>query len=148
MPVPAPVRLAVLPAVLAVAAAVAGPAPPARADLMTACSSEVREFCSDVARGRGRISACLAGRMDRLGAGCRPEVQAVAHGRLVPRDVRKLFTPSFRADLPAACAAPAASLCPGVPQGDGRVFACLYARTDRVGSACSTEAEAALKQSP
>jgi hypothetical protein len=59
--------------------------------------------------------------------------------------VRKIFDPAFRADLPAACEPAAASLCPGVAPGDGRVFACLYAHTDRVGDACSAEVQATIQ---
>ena len=64
----------------------------------------------------------------------------------MPGEVRRIFDPSLRATLPQSCAAPAASLCPGVPLGDGRVFACLYARSDRVSRTCNGEAEAALRQ--
>ena len=132
-------------AVLALAAALGSHASAARADLMTACASEVGRFCADVSRGRGRISACLAGHMNALGPACLPEVQAVARGRLVPRDVRKIFNPAFRAPLPQACVVPAAQVCPGVPTGDGRIFACLYAREDRIGATCSAAAQATLK---
>ena len=47
---------------VAVLAVLSLPAVPARADLMTTCAAEVQRFCSDVSRGRGRISACLASR--------------------------------------------------------------------------------------
>jgi hypothetical protein len=45
----------------------------------------------------------------------------------------------------SAPAGAAARLCPGVPLGDGRAFACLYARNDRAGQACSSAAQATLK---
>lgn len=131
---------------LVLVAALAGSAVAGRAELMTACAPEVRQFCADVDQGRGRVSACLAGYMDRLGPACLPEVRSMAQSRMVPGDVRKLFDPEVRVELPAACRAEAARLCPGVATGDGRVFACLYARTDRVDAACSVEAKAALRQ--
>src|SRR5918996_5440502 len=114
--------------VFALAAALIGHTVAARADLITGCASEVSQFCTDVTQGRGRLSACLAGHMNQLGSGCLPEVQAVARSPLVPGGVRKNFNPAFRAALPQACVTPAAQFCPGVPAGDGRVFACLYAR--------------------
>lgn len=117
----------------------------ARADLMSACAPEITRYCGDVSQGRGRVSACLAGEMGNLSAACRPEVQAVGRSRLTPADVRKVFDPAFRAALPHACVAPAARFCPGVPVGGGPIFACLYARSDRVGKDCSDAARATLR---
>ena len=113
---------------------------------MTACASEVPRYCADVSQGRGHISACLASYMGQLGAACLPEVQAVGRSRLTPRYVRNVFDPAFRAPLPQACVAPAAQFCPGMAPGEGRVFACLYAHSNRVGKACSDAAQATLKQ--
>jgi Cysteine rich repeat len=136
---------ALLPA-LALATVLTAHATDARADLMTACASEISRYCGDVSQGRGRISACLMGQMGRLSPACRPEVQAVGRSRLTPGYVRKALNPAFRASLPEACAAPAAQFCPGMTPGEGRVFACLYARSDRVPKACSNAAQATLKQ--
>jgi len=136
---------AVLP-ILALAAALATPAPAARADMMSACASESGKYCSAVSKGRGRISACLAAHMGDLGAACQPEVQAVMQGRLTPAYVRRALDPSFRATLPQVCAAPAAQFCPGMATDRGPVFACLYAFSDRVPKACSDAAQAVLKQ--
>ena len=132
--------------VLALATVLTAHATEARADLMTACASEIGRYCADVSQGRGRISACLMSQMGRLGSACRPEVQAVAQSRQTPSYVRKALNSGFRAPLPEACAAPAAQFCPGMGPGEGRVFACLYARSDRVPKACSDAAQATLKQ--
>jgi hypothetical protein len=121
------------------------PVAPARADLMTACAPEIQRYCADVSRGRGRISACLASEMASLGAACRPEVQGVMQSPLTPGYVRRALDPSFQAPLPQACVTPAKALCPGIPPGDARVFACLYARADRAGKACSDAATATLR---
>lgn len=137
----------ILPLFAALATLVAtGVAAPARADMMTACAPEVQRFCSDVSRGRGRISACLASEMARLSPGCRGEVQSVMAGPLTPAYVRRALQPGFSAPLPAACVTPAAQLCPNIPATDARVFACLYARGDRAGRACNNAANAALRQ--
>ncbi len=136
---------ALLPA-LALATALTTHATNARADLMTACASEISRYCADVSKGRGRISACLMSQMGRLSTTCLPEVQAVAGSRLTPSYVRKALNPSFRAPLPEACAASAARFCRGMRPGGGRVFACLYARSDRIPKACFNAAQATLKQ--
>ena len=139
-----PMRSNALLPVLALATVLTAYATDARADLMTACASEISRYCADVSKGRGRISACLMGQMGRLGPTCRPEVQAVAQSRQTPGYVRNALNPAFRAPLPEACAAPAAKFCPGMTRG--RVFACLYARSDRVPKACFDAAQATLKQ--
>jgi hypothetical protein len=130
---------------LALVAGIALPGQPARADMMTACAPEIQRFCSDVSRGRGRISACLASEMARLSAACRPEVQGVMQSPLTPGYVRQALRPGFQAPLPASCVAPAKALCPGIPAGDARVFACLYARSDRAGRDCNNAATATLR---
>jgi len=132
--------------VLALAAALTSPATAARADVLAACASEIGRYCADVSKGRGRISACLMGQMGRLGPACQPEVQAVAQSRLTPSYVRKALNPAFRAPLPEACSKPAAQFCPGMTPGKGSVFACLYARSDRIPKACSDAAQETLKQ--
>ena len=116
------------------------------ADLMTVCAPEIQKYCTDVSKGRGRISACLFGRLDKLSAACEPEVLALRQSRFTPEYAREVFDPAFRAPLPQACVAPAKSLCPAVPTGDGRAFACLYARADRVPKTCLDATQAELKQ--
>lgn len=131
---------------LALAGSLALPGAGTTGDLMTVCGPEIQKYCTDVSKGRGRVSACLLGRTDKLSAACKPEVLALGQSRATPAFARKLFDPAFRAPLPNACVAPAKSLCPGVSTGDGRAFACLYARGDRVPKTCADSAQAELKQ--
>jgi cysteine rich repeat protein len=140
-----PLRRNVLLPALALATAVSVSAT-ARGDMMTTCASEISRYCSAVTQGRGRISACLASYMGGLSAACRAEVQAVGQSRLTPAWVRPVFNPAFRAPLPAACTSDAARFCPGMSPGEGRVFACLYAFSDRVSRTCGDAAQAAMKQ--
>ena len=133
-----------LPPVLALATLLTAQATDARADIMTTCTSEISKYCADVSEGEGRIVACLVGQMGRLKPACLADVQA--QGPMTPASVRAVFNPAFRASLPEACVTPAAQFCPGMTPGEGRVFACLYARSDRVSKACSDAAQAALEQ--
>jgi hypothetical protein len=116
----------------------------ARADLMAACSPEIGRLCADVRQGRGRITACLASQREDLAPACLAEVQAATGRRVIPQIAREILNPGFRADLPPACMAAAARFCPEVRPGDGRVLACLYARSDRLDSACSSAARHAV----
>ena len=126
-------------------AALLAAAAPAHADLMTSCAAEVGRYCADVDHGRGRMTACLASRWDELGAQCQSAVQSATRHPLVPGSARRIFDPSFRAALPAVCQPAAARVCPDVPAGDGRVFACLYARSSQVGADCTSEAEQTIR---
>ena len=137
------VRAALVVAVLA--AALAGGANVARADLMTACASEIGKYCPDVATGRGRVVACLAAWRGSIGAACQKEVTTALNSRLTPADMRASLAPGASVALPAACTQEAAKFCRGVPTGDGRVLACLYARGNRVDATCRAQARAAMK---
>jgi hypothetical protein len=117
----------------------------ARADLMSACATEIGQYCSDVDRGRGRVTACLASHTEKLSASCRPEVNSAASSRLVPNDMRKIFDPGFRAGVPPSCQTAAETLCPSVASGDGRIFACLYAHSNQVADSCTSAAQATLR---
>ena len=132
--------------VLALATVLTANATDARANIMTTCNSEISRYCADVSEGKGRIVACLVGQMGQLSPVCLADVQGKEQSLLTPGSVRVLFDPAFRASLPEACAAPAAEFCPQMTPGEGRVFACLYARSDRVPQACSDAAQEALEQ--
>lgn len=141
-------RLSLVIAAAVLAMSSASTAGMARADMMSACASDIASLCSDVSRGRGRISACLFADMSRLSAACRPEVEAVARkgesSRLVPAGVRALMGSGTAPAVPAACSADVAGFCSGVDAGDRNTLACLYARTDRVSNACSAAVRSAL----
>ncbi len=120
---------------------------PARANMMATCAPEIASLCPNVREGRGRITACLFSHGEKLGAGCRGEVQAVASSggsRFAPSGVRSMMAPGFAANPPASCQADAGRVCGNVQNGDGRMFACLYAHTDKVSGTCSTDARATL----
>jgi hypothetical protein len=138
-----PPRSALIAAAVA-AAALSGPAGPARADMMSACAPAIGQFCADVRRGRGRLAACLASQRPALAQDCRAEVLAAGRSPLVPRTARAVLAPGFSAALPPACAEAAARFCPGLPSRDGRVLACLYARSDRVDAPCVSAARSAI----
>ena len=129
---------------LALVIGLAALATDARANIMTTCTSEISRYCADVSEGKGRIVACLVGQMGQLSPVCLADVQE--QGSNAPGAMRVVFNPAFRASLPEVCAAPAAEFCPQMTPGEGRVFACLYARSDRVPRACSDAAQVTLKQ--
>lgn len=127
------------------AIALAAPPATARAGLMNTCKAEITANCAGVAKGRGRISACLMAYEDRLSGDCRGEVVKVRNSRTFQRYVPGGFEalPSWaqNAGLRRACASDVTRHCPRVKVGDGRLLACLYARLNSVSKTCSAEAK-------
>jgi hypothetical protein len=94
------------------------------------CVADVRQFCSGVRPGGGRIASCLHDNEARLSAACR-ERRAAAEAR-------------FRQhveELVAACGSDVDRLCSGVKPGGGRLFACLNRQQDDLSSSCRPKIE-------
>jgi hypothetical protein len=117
-------------------------------NLMAACEAEIAVKCTGVSKGRGRISACLYAHDDKLSGACRVEVAKVSNSstfqRYIPTGVRSLQGSGYEASLRKACTSDADKLCTRVKTGNGRILACLYARSNSVRKACSSKAKMVL----
>ena len=94
------------------------------------CADDVRQFCSDVRTGGGRVESCLHDNEARLSAACK-ERRAAAEA-------------SFRQhveELGVAWGLDADRLCSGVKPGGGRVVACLIRQQDDLSSSCRPKIE-------
>ena len=113
-------------------------------NLIAACKAEIAANCTGVSKGRGRISACLWAHGDKLSGTCRTEVLKVSNSRTfqryIPADIGSGKGSQYEAGLRRACTSEVNKLCSGVKTGDGRILACLYARSNSVSKACSSEA--------
>ena len=87
----------------------------------TACASAVWQYCPNVPPGEGRLLACVSARWSDLSSTCRDAVGAASE------KLQRFQT---------ACGSDAERLCPGVPAGGGKIFACLKLYEDAVSSAC------------
>jgi hypothetical protein len=87
------------------------------------CASDVHRFCPRTPRGGGRVLECLAPYLGRreLSSNCESAV-AEAIDRW--------------AAFADACSDDAASLCPNVQAGGGRMFLCLRSQSGRLSSRC------------
>lgn len=126
---------------LALPLATAGSA--ARADdMMDVCKAEIASTCGDIKEGRGRIFACLYAHGDTLSGGCRTEVDAISRTstaqRLLPTDAE---SSRQQASLKTACASDIDRVCTGVREGEGRLLACVYARSNKVSASCEAAAK-------
>lgn len=86
-----------------------------------ACADDVGSFCADVPPGKGAVLGCLAQNQASL----TPQCQGVVQGAR-----EKL------AEFRKACGGDARKLCKGIPQGQGRVLACLESRKADLSPAC------------
>jgi len=85
------------------------------------CYKEVQKLCGDVEPGEGRLTDCVTHNQARFSPACRPEI----HGMI---EQRGRFT--------THCKSHAATLCPGVKAGSGRLYACLRFHEEQLGTAC------------
>ena len=89
-----------------------------------ACYKEVRQICSDVEPGEGRLTNCVVRSQSQFSVSCRPEVHAVI-------EQRGRFT--------SLCKENAKSLCPGIKPGKGRLYSCLKFNEQLLTSACKAQ---------
>ena len=87
-----------------------------------ACADDVRSYCADVTAGQGRVLRCLAQNQGNLTPACQAVVQSARE---------KL------AEFKKACGADAKRFCKGIPQGQGRVLACLKSKEAELSPACA-----------
>ena len=111
---------------LVLAAACAAASGPAAAE--GPCVADAKRLCPDVPVGDGRIMACFRARWFEVSSACQQQVQEV-EGRA--------------RQLGVACSGAVWQYCQGVPQGQGRVLACVSARWNELSSTCRDAVAAA-----
>ena len=113
----------------------------AAAEMMEICSSAIRTYCPSVTVGRGRVTACLYAHQEKLAAGCRAEVETIAGRARLPDPA-----PAQSAGVKAACSREMTRHCGNVVGGDGKILACLYARSNTVSENCGDTIDLVLNQ--
>jgi len=86
-----------------------------------ACLTDAKRLCASIAPGEGRIYYCLRSSWNQLSDGC-----------------QQLITWSQKRanEVALDCQADAFSWCQGVPEGKGRLYACLAGHRDDISSQC------------
>ena len=99
-------------------------------DALNACSKELKTYCSQVKPGNKRLVSCMKAHEDKLSDGCIYGLNRAAYFlKRVAIAVPYVFQ---------QCRADAATLCPGVKVGDGRIIRCLKKNESKVGNSCKT----------
>ena len=108
------------------------------ADVMGQCGREISALCDEVVSGKGRITACLYAREDKLSPGCREEVdRVVQHTALSVSSTEIRENNEQSESLRLICASDIERYCAMVENREGRTLACLYSRQNAVSSDCS-----------
>jgi Golgi apparatus protein 1 len=85
------------------------------------CEGDVYSKCREVQPGEGRIALCLQSQESDLSSSCQ---QALSRWR------------NLKMELGVVCRGDAGRLCPGLPEGDGRILACLKSHEKDLTSDC------------
>jgi len=88
------------------------------------CRSDMRELCSSVERGAGRMLECLDDHLPELAGSCQAHLTRLSRTRARVEAAK------------AACTADALRLCVGVPQRAGAIVQCLAARQQELSPGC------------
>jgi len=97
-------------------------------EMRQACSADVKNFCSQVTRGEGRMVACFYAHNDQLSAPC--EMAIVETGDRLAAAADKLRT------AVAICASDIRKHCSAMDAGSGRIFRCLSDNKASLNEGC------------
>ena len=86
-----------------------------------ACEDDIVSYCGAVRPGQGAILRCLQANKATISPGCQEVLQGAREKE---------------AEFRKACGKDAKKLCKGIPQGQGRVLACLASRRAELSPAC------------
>ncbi|HWL03868.1 MAG TPA: cysteine rich repeat-containing protein [Xanthobacteraceae bacterium] len=106
------------------------------AALQQSCSKDIKSLCRNVAKGRGRLLACLYARDTKLSPKC---------GAVVSGSIERLGEAlGALANVRRVCEADAARLCKGVVPGDGNLVDCLARARSMVSERCNATLDLAF----
>lgn len=96
--------------------------------LVTACDSDIKNYCSQVTPGNGRILHCMAAHEDKISGQCEYAFYQAA-SLLEQLSVAISY-------VAQECETEIQTLCNNVEIGDGRILACLAEHDEKVGESC------------
>ena len=97
-------------------------------DVLKACEADIKTFCSQVTLGDGRLLACMYAHEDKISPECDVAIADAA-------DQLDWFLSSVREAL-ETCAPDIQKHCADVEAGQGRIYACLRIKKDKIGDDC------------
>ena len=98
-------------------------------NLVRACESDIRNYCSQVTPGNGRMLHCMAAHEDKISGQCQYAFYQAA------TILEQLATAT--AYVASQCAIDIEAYCSDVKMGEGRVLACLIENETYTSDACN-----------
>lgn len=98
--------------------------------LVTACETELTNYCSQVTPGEGRLLHCMAAHEDKISGQCEYAFYQAA-------SLLEQLTVAINY-VANECGTEIETLCHDVEMGDGKILACLEAHPDEVSDSCKT----------
>lgn len=98
--------------------------------LVSACETDLENYCSQVTPGEGRLLHCMAAHGDKISGQCEYAFYQAAT-LLEQLSVAINY-------LAQECKADIETHCSDVEMGDGKILACLEAHSEDVSEACKT----------
>jgi hypothetical protein len=99
------------------------------AKLESSCADEIKNFCSTVTPGEGRVILCIEAHEDKLSPKCTFAMHEAAKSMKVAADTLK--------DASSACRDDVGKLCAKTPVGQGRLMQCLMTNKASVSKVCA-----------
>lgn len=96
-----------------------------------ACAPDVKEYCSKVTPGEGRLLLCITAHEDKISDACFTTLLDVGDSIQLTLSSVKRAT--------AVCASEIQSLCSAVEAGEGRIAQCLIDNKSKLSAPCSAE---------
>ena len=94
------------------------------------CESEIKDFCSQVTLGEGRLLACFYAHEDKLSGQCQFALYSAA--------AQLEHAVSALNYVAGQCIDDIETMCPDVQAGEGRILNCLESKGEALSSACRT----------
>ena len=96
--------------------------------VVTSCEADLKQYCSQVTPGEGRLLHCVAAHEDKLSGQCSYALYQAA-SLLEQLSVAIVY-------VAQSCETEIKSMCGDVKAGEGRILACLESNDESLGDSC------------
>ncbi len=96
--------------------------------LISACESDIENYCSQVTLGEGRMLHCMAAHEDKISGQCQYALYQAA-------TLLEQLSMAI-AYVARECETEIEAICSNVAVGEGRILACLEEQEEKVGEGC------------